>query len=193
MTVPAFNDQGERSVPSDLRRAIWGLIGQYLRENNDPLGFGLICNQLGLTGAVAAQTWAAANDARYTRALGRGTISKLRIHVAVQSGNISLAVYSPAGAGLSAFPGVRKATTGAVACPGTGAQDVAIGPVLVEPGDFLAMSCDNITASFLAVGGTGASSLFGGQLYAEASAHPLPATSTPTANNQKQPMIVGVP
>jgi hypothetical protein len=191
MTV--FANQGPPTVPAELRRAIWDLIGQYLRENNDPLGFGLVYNQLGLTGAVAAQTWAGVNEARYSRALGRGTISKLRIHVAVQSGNISLAVYAPAGAGLSAFPGARKATTGAVACPGTGVQDVAIGPVLVEPGDFLAMSCDNTTASFLAVGGSGASALFGGQLYSETSAHPLPATPNPTANNQKQPMIVGVP
>jgi hypothetical protein len=168
------------------------LDGKPVAPGADVFGHGIVTTLAGLW-PVNALTWGGANEARYARAIGRGTISRLRIHVTVQSGNISLAVYSPAGTGLGAIPGVRKATTGAIACPGTGAQDIAIGPVLVEPGDFLAMSCDNTTASFLSAGAFGASALFAGQLYVEAGAHPLPATPNPVAHNQKHPMLVGVP
>jgi hypothetical protein len=194
---PEYGGQGSPFVPRDLRAAIWEVVGAYLLDRNDPLSWGLAGNVLSLEPAsLNAATWAGANEARYSRVVGRGTISKLRVHVATQSGSICLGVYrgSGPGDGLSARPTTRKATTGSIACPATGVQDVALPTaVLLDPGDFLAMSCDNTTAAFLCAGAFGASAVFSGLLFVEASAHPLPATASPTAHNYRQPVITCVP
>jgi hypothetical protein len=196
MSTPTpFVDQGALTVPRDLRKAMWELIGLWNDENGgiDPFHFGLVYNVLGVFPFVGATVWGGVNEARYARAVGRGTISALRIRVTTQSGNISLGVYAPSGSGLNAKPGARKVTTGAIACPAAADQDIAITPTLVEPGDFFGMSCDNTTAAFIGTSALGATSVVAGQLFMEAAAHPLPATATPTANNFRHPMIVGVP
>lgn len=96
-----------------------------------------------------------ANTTRFYRVKGAGTITKVGFEVVVQSGNICLSVYSPTGVGRAAKPGARRATSGSVACPASGYAEVALGAsVVVNPGDFIGISVDNITASFRTAGGT---------------------------------------
>lgn len=191
-TVP-FIGQGDPSIPYDLRRVIWAMIAEY--HQTDPLSLGMVLSWPALNPFTSATAWGAANDARYVRVLGSGTITKLRIHVGTAAGNVSLGVYSSVGDGLAAVPTIRKATTGAIACPTAGIADVSLGAsVNVQTGDFFAMSCSDNTAEFLQHSGIGDTSLAAGRSYKEASAHPLPVTPSPgTGHNFRVPLIVGVP
>jgi hypothetical protein len=89
------------------------------------------------------------NIAWYPRVIGGGTITKIGLHVAIQSGNICVGVFSPSGSGRSAVPGARKGTSGSVACPAVGYQEVSLGgSVVVAPGDFFYLGADNTSCSF---------------------------------------------
>ena len=125
-----------------------------------------------------------ANRAIYVPATlqAAATITGCRITVGVQSGNISVGLYS----GTS-----RVATSGAVACPAAGVADVNFtGNYSAAAGRYyIGLSCDNTTATFAwtesSTGGTGpATSRF------EASAHPLPATATFNASPISTPAII---
>lgn len=137
--------------------------------------------------------WQTANLGLYLRSTGNGTITKLGIHVVASSGNISLAVYQGSGVGRARVPGACLATTGAVACPAAGYQEVSLGAsVNVTSADFLSMSCDNTTASFLGISGN-VSGLALGLSFTQATAHPLTASAgTLAASMFRIPQIVGV-
>ncbi len=133
-------------------------------------------------GSYAAQVWANTNAARHVQVLNPGSVSKVGLHVVVSSGNISIAVYNGTGTGRQRKPGTFKATTGAIACPAVGYQEVALpSTVTVAIGDFISLSCDNGTASFMGVSGT-ATPLLSGRVWGKFSgAHPLAASPTLTA------------
>lgn len=166
----------------------------FRNPSRSDIGFGLIFNVLGLAPFVGGTVWGGASEARYSRIVGSGLITKIRIHVAVQSGNICLGVYSPSGLGLSAVPGALKISTGAIACPAVGIQDIALpSPIFVASGDFFGMSCDNNIASFLGNSAFGATPLVAGQLFLQGAAHPLPDPANATVTNFRHPMIMGIP
>ena len=161
---------------------------------SDPLGWGFPVSVDPVL-ATAVQAWPAANRALYFRTIGGGTITGIGLYVGTSSGNIAVGVFSPSGDGRSAVPAARKATSGSVACPATGYSSVSLGgSVTVEPGDFLALVCDNTTASFLAFWNNAvASDIYAGRSYQQNTAMPLPATAgSLTAVNSRVYLLVGV-
>ena len=126
---------------------------------------------------TASTTIGSANDCRYHRSLEAQVISKIAIHVVVQSGNLSVAVFAADATGI---PSTRTATSGAVAVPAPGYAELSLGAsVSVRAGDFLAISCDNNTATFIGLGLNGLTSdLFQEVLYVQATAHPAPASTS---------------
>jgi len=131
----------------------------------------------------------------YLRVIGSGTITKIGIYVGTQSGNISVGVCS--GALGRANPDTRKGTSGAVACPAAGYQEIALtGSVDVVEGDWFAISADNTTAAFASAGGSSGVQLTdvgkGAMAYSSSAAHPIPASPTPTAARGSLLVLVGV-
>jgi hypothetical protein len=120
----------------------------------------------------------AANAGHYARVTQAGPVSKIGVKIGTQGGNISVAVYRNSGKGRLAVPGSRIATSGAVACPVAGYQEIALtSSVYVRQGDWLAISADGVVATFGSQLVTGADHDIGkGRQYRQATAHPLPAT-----------------
>lgn len=113
------------------------------------------------------------NRAYVAPVFGQGWVSKIRIRIATQSGNICLAVFDRDGGRYpidygstsleSAYPGRLKLTTGSFACPATGIVDVALpSRIYVDEGDWFGIMADNNTAAFGYVGAGGVSDLFQG-------------------------------
>jgi hypothetical protein len=124
-----------------------------------------------------------ANTAVYYRWLPAGdatsmTISKISLEVTTQNGNISVGIYANSGTGRLAVPGTLKATSGAVACPAIGVQDISLASsVRVNPGDWIAISADNATAAFRSgLTSEETTTLGNGLCMKQLTAHPLPAT-----------------
>lgn len=160
-----------------------GGIGQDFPSGGDPLAF------------VAAGAYPLANGAHMIRARGAGLISKIAIHVGVQSGNVSVGIYSKTGSGRSTLPLTRRATSGTVACPAPGYAEIALDvPVYVTSDDYFAISCDNTTATFFRATAIGFSNLVAGVGVQYATHHPLPATATTpiTTAIGAAPAMVGV-
>lgn len=133
------------------------------------------------------------NRAVYVRVIKGGTISKLGIFVGTSSGNVSVGVYSNTGAGTSARPASRQATSGAVACPATGFQEISLGAtVTVAEGDWFALSCDNITTTFYRQLGAGINA-FPFLNCKQATGHPLPTSTASLAAEDRPFIIVGIP
>jgi hypothetical protein len=161
----------------------------------DPLGLGFVAT-VGALDPGGAAIWPTANDARYVRVISGGTISKIGLYVEASSGNVSVAAYRKAGNGRAALPGARLATSGAVACPAVGYQEITLGAsVDVEMGDYLALSCDNTTASFTGTAvSLGMRAIFAPFAYAANAGHPLAAPAPAVGGStSKTPILVGVP
>lgn len=140
-----------------------------------------------------AQTIGSANSTRFYRVVEGGTISKIRLSIGVSSGNICVAAYSNTLTGLAAKPGTRLATSGSVASPGTGIQDIALGAsVVLAVGDWLAVGADNTTVTFNGFSGLADSTLSEGVSGVEVV---FPASATPTLTYQNNRLIsmIGVP
>lgn len=137
--------------------------------------------------------WPGANRGLYVRTINGGTITKIGLEVGVQSGNISVAVYRNSGSGRSAVPsGAPAITSGAVACPASGYAEVSLGgSVVVNPGDWLFLSCDNTTASFQRHTTTSGTALQSGFVTRQDSAHPAPTVGTLTVTAYT-PCLLGV-
>jgi hypothetical protein len=119
------------------------------------------------------------NHTIYQRVMGSGSISKIGVWVKASSGNISVSVYSNSGVGSAAVPSSRTATSGAVACPAIGYSEISLGgTVTVKDGDWMAISADNVTATFACpLSDSGTFNDWGkGIQYAQSSAHPSPST-----------------
>lgn len=159
----------------------------------DPYGWGIVLvgdPRIGGGNAV----FTGANRGMYARVVSGGSISKVALEVAVSSGNISVAAYQNSGTGRSSVPGTRLATSGAVACPGTGYQEVSLGATItVAAGDWLFLSCDNTTASFNRWSNASGSALNNGMTFRQDSAHPAPSTVGTLAATSYVPILIGVP
>jgi hypothetical protein len=135
-----------------------------------------------------------ANVTRYFRAVEGGTISKLRLTVGTASGNIAVAVYRNSGSGLTSVPGTRAATSGSVACPSAGVQDVSLGgSVTVNAGDWLAIGADNTTATFAGTTGLGDTPLSTGFCGLTSDYPPAATAGAFTAQNNRIITVIGVP
>ena len=160
----------------------------------DPPGFGFPYTvdprvfTFGLSALVANQAW-------FLRCFGGGHITKIGLQVGVQSGNLCVGVYSPTGSGRAAAPGARKATSGSVACPATGYQEVALtAAVDVLQGDFLAIVADNATATFGRLSTAGSTTAIANGLCAfQSAAFPLPDPAASSAGSLASWVLVGVP
>lgn len=165
------------------------------RAGEDTLGYGIVCNAD--PGSMQGNMgMAIANDTIYYRTKAAGLISAIALHVGVQSGNISVSVHRNSGTGRSAVPGAQARTSGAVACPAPGFASIALASaVYVHPGDWLALSADNTTATFRAADTAGgASDLSLGVRYRQGTAHPTPATpASLQATGGRTVVLVGVP
>lgn len=102
------------------------------------------------------------------------TVSALVVHVATQSGNIDVVMYSSDGA--SAAPLTRLVHSGSVACPAGGWRAIAVAPTLAAPGFYwTGLVVDNGVASLDV---TSSTMLHGAMLsnrYVQAAAFPAPA------------------
>lgn len=146
-------------------------------------------------GLSAAITNGTANTIWYYRVAEGGTISKVRLHIVTNSGNVCVAAYANNGSGLSAAPtGGLLASSGSVTPGGTGAQDISLGQsVTLQPGDWIAVGWDNTTATAYGLTGAGASSMLGGEVCSQA-VFPAPAIpSSLTIQNNRMFAFVGVP
>lgn len=159
----------------------------------DPVGIGIVYT-IDPRHNTAVNAFTTANRAIYTRAIGGGTITKIGLEVGTASGNISVAVYRNSGSGRSAVPsGSVVLSSGAVACPATGYQEVSLGgSVVVNPGDWLCLTCDNTTATFARATCT-ATAIQSGFLYRQDTAHPAPGTVGTLAVSGISPVLIGVP
>ena len=149
----------------------------------------------GLVRSADSLAMAGASQGIYLRVPFGASITKIGLSVAVQSGNISVAAYSNTGTGRAATPGTRLQTSGAVACPAVGYAEIALGGTAVlNPGDWLGISADNITAKFQSLlAATVPSNLGLGRQCAQTGAHPLPATpSGLTAQTGFTFVLIGV-
>lgn len=156
-------------------------------------GLGFPCSvpphfRAGVTSIVSS------NRRYYMRVTEGGTISKIGLEVGTASGNISVAIYSNTGAGRSAAPGARIATSGSVSCPASGYAEVSLGGSYpVQPGDWISLAADNTTATFqCAFTGVAGSNLPKGVQAKEDSAFTAPATATPTTEAGPTFILVGV-
>jgi len=135
-----------------------------------------------------------ANSVRYFRVLEGGAITKIRVGIAVSSGNIAVAVYANTGTGPGAIPGVRTGTSGSIACPAAGPQDVSLGgSVVVNAGDWLAIGADNTTATFNGVLGVGDGTLSAGLMGAQVVYPPPSPAGTMVPQNNRIIALIGVP
>jgi hypothetical protein len=144
----------------------------------DPLGFGFpFTFDPRLAGASSPIS--GANRCVWWRVTGAGTITKIGLAVAAQSGNICVAVHSNSGVGRAAVPGTRRATSGSVACPAVGYAEIALGAsVAVVQGDWFGLAVDNNTATFSAIAAPG-NAVHQGLLAYQDTAFPIPSTPTP--------------
>lgn len=138
-----------------------------------------------LAGTAASVT--TADRCTFTRMRGRTTVAvnKANIGIGVSSGNISVAVYANNGSSNSAArpTGAPILTTGSIACPAPGLAEVTFtGSAIVPLGAWLAISCDNTTATFTRDGATLTPP---GMCYTQASAHPAPTVGTLAVNGAR--------
>lgn len=142
------------------------------------------------------ETKSSMNSRTYAaRVFGSGTITKIRIIVGVQSGNICINVFGNTGSGASAQPGTLKGTTGSIACPASGAADVSLtGSVTVADGDWFAITADNNTATFSVAGSGGVLTIFAGESgFAAVNTVPIGSSLTLSSYESKVYLMKGLP
>lgn len=141
------------------------------------------------------QLWPSANRGVWLRVRNAGMISKIALGVAVQSGNICVAVYRASGFRQSAKPGTLLASSNSVACPAVGYAEVSLGATIeIRDGDFIYLGADNNVAKFWTAGTTSANSaLAAGVSYYADAAFPAPASNpTVTTGFQRFWVLTGV-
>lgn len=161
---------------------------------DSPLAFGFATTMDPLL-TITSRAIGAANRAVFARLIEGGTVSKVRLSITVQAGNISVAAYRNSGTGVDSVPGTRLATSGAVACPATGIADVALGAsVDLLPGDWLGVSSDDTTTAFHSLSTLAAAApRAAGRMGFQETAHPLPATPSITAGFVGPILLMAVP
>jgi len=133
-----------------------------------------------------------ANYGCFIRMIDGGPITYLWYQVTTASGNICLGLYASAGTGRQAVPGARYVTTGSIACPAGGQIQTTVAGVTVAPGDWIALSADNTTATFLMTNNTAQNnSLAKGINYYQAAVFPLPATAAASVGGGRSWLMGG--
>ena len=156
----------------------------------DPLGLGFSVPVTGF-GTAGVVAFNAANECAFSRQIGTMTITKVGFEVGTSSGNISVAAVDGSGSGRSRVPATREATSGAVSCPAGGYAEVSLGASVQT--DYLALSCDNTTATFRCSTTGGTTNLWSGLSYVQGTAHPVPSSPSATASGGRFPILIGVP
>lgn len=144
---------------------------------------------------LSNHTAVTANQRIYLRCRDGGPVSKIGFMVGAQSGNISVDVYGNNGlAGVLARPSALRATSGSVACPAIGYQEVAlVSGVTMAPGEWLSICADNGTASFYRVAVAGFSSTLGnGLTHHQNSAFTAPNPAVPLTGAMFSIFLIGV-
>lgn len=132
------------------------------------------------------------NRAIYTRLIDGATVTKAWLMCTTSSGFISIGFYSSTGTGKNANPGTRLNTTGAIACPAGGYQEITVPTVAVAHGDWIGMSCDNTTAAFkTALVSEQGNQLGKGSNCYQATGHPLPATASGLSQGSGRLYVMG--
>lgn len=166
-------------------------IGRYAASKGDPwnLGHPMAGDPLLMNAQANVGT---ANRMHLQRVVGGGTITKLRIYVAAQSGNIVAAIYRNTGSGLAAAPGALVVSSGTIACPVAGKADIALGAsYAITSGDFwFGLAADNTTAQFGMFGTNGW--LTDGRYGYIDTAIPAPATAGALTAGNRPLVLVGV-
>lgn len=168
-------------------RDIWG---RQVDPTNAGPPVGVDLRSCGATAQVASNN----RGHYYLVTQGAGYCSKIGIHVANQSGNICVAVYSTKGRRRDAVPYQRLATSGSVACPGTGYQEVALDVAveIITGKHWLFISADNTTATFGAAANLSVNDIYKGLIAYQDTAHPGPTTAAITGAGGRSIGLVGV-
>jgi hypothetical protein len=132
------------------------------------------------------------NHAIYHRLIDAGDITYLWYQCTIASGNISLGLFGKSGTGRQCVPGTRYVTTGAILCPAAGQIQTTVGAVSVPYGDWIGISADNTSCTFLMTNNTGQNNVLAKGMNAyQASAHPLPVTPIVTIGSGRTYLMGG--
>lgn len=115
----------------------------------------------------------------------------IELYIGIAAGNICVAAYGHNA--TTGGPGTRLATTGSIACPAAGAQEVNLGTTVLP--EWLAIAFDNAVATYHATGGS-AINLPGtwGRFAIEVSGFPAPASAgSITFQSGGVPLLIGKP
>lgn len=141
---------------------------------------------------TGAQAMPGANQARYLMALNSGVVRRIGIHVQESVGNICVGVYRGKNSGPNRTPD-KLLVSVTVPCPPREYQIINLpSPVTVRAGDFLALSTDNATASFIGFSGS-ATPLISGSFRASTDSFPLKDNPTTSPGGYRIPGIIGLP
>jgi hypothetical protein len=179
-TTGQFLQTNGNATPSWVSDTVGGAVAY----SSDPRIVG------GLSSQVANYS---ANQARFVRVMhGGGSCAHVAIDVGTSSGNISVGFYTNTGTQDSAAPNTLVQSSGAVACPSAGFASVAVTAVAVIQGQhWIAMSCDNTTATFSRAFANTAN-FCKGLCTSQATAHPLPASAGTLVTISTSMDLVGV-
>lgn len=141
--------------------------------------------------ASSAGAWPAANRAIFCLVRPKQTraVSAIQFFVGTQSGNVDVGVYTHAGGTMT-----RLASAGSTACgAGSAVQSINLSaPVLLVAGRtyYLALSCDNTTATFARqASASSAINTVGDQMLFVASSFPLDASHSGAAGSSFTPWL----
>lgn len=137
--------------------------------------------------AITPATSGGAGRAFFCRIQQSATISKIAVWVTTAGGSIDIGVYSNQGFAHSAFARTRKASSGSVALTSTGYTEIPLGTsVVVQSGDWLAVSFDNTTVMLEANMATHAvDQAFAGLAYYKVGSFPLPSGISSTGTTDR--------
>ena len=158
----------------------------------DPFGAGLVATA-DPRGGWATATWPAANLAIYSRNLqgGNTAVTGFIGFTGTSSGNYDIGVYASSGAGRSAVPASRRASSGSVPMPAAGLTTFALGSTVSVPyGDWIALAIDNTTAN-IGRYNPPQQGLGNGFIFQQTSAFPLPSSAASLNWTSTNPVLIG--
>lgn len=145
--VALANHIASAAFRTDLAAGKWGQV-------NSPDGGRMESVETAFLNSLAA--WPLANRVYYYRVRSAGAISHVTLEIGTQSGNLVVGAYANNGLqGRAAAPaaGGLLATSGQVACPAVGVDQISLGSTIgVAAGDWLCCAFDNVTAKVRAFG-----------------------------------------
>lgn len=138
------------------------------------------------------QVMPAANSARYAMALTSGWVRRIALQVEASSGNVCVGIYRGKNGAFNRAP-EKLVTSVTVPCPPKEFAMIPLNaPVYVRAGDWLAVSTDNATASFMGFTGS-ASPLVSGHWRSGTDSFPLQDNPNTSPGGYRVPGILGLP